>query len=298
MALEPSHGLAFYTLDVRKTERPVFQRRGVECLFCHGPGNRGAAAMVVASVFPDETGTPAYTSAFIETIDHRTPFDLRWGGWYVTGTHGSQKHMGNAVARDRDYPLDLEPARTQNLTSLESKFDVSKYLTGTSDIVALLTLDHQVGMVNRIGAVSVQYRNAQQAGGPNKADGARIEAGITELVDYMLFVDEAPLPEPVRGVSSYTRTFAQQGPRDRQGRSLREFDQRTRLFRHPLSYMIYCDLFDAMPTALRDRVYWRMHDVLTGKDTDPKYAAWRSTSESETLLQIVRETKSNLPADW
>src|SRR5262245_10256957 len=162
LALEPDRGLAFYTLDTARTDRPSFQRRGVECLFCHGPGNKGAAAMVVASVIPDAQGVPAYTSAFIDTIDHRTPIDRRWGGWYITGTHGSQPHMGNAVAPDSEHPLDLEQTNTQNLTSLEGRIDVSRYLTGTSDIVALMTLEHQLGVTNRLGALGVQYRQAER----------------------------------------------------------------------------------------------------------------------------------------
>jgi hypothetical protein len=296
-ALEPSRGLAFYSLDVRQADHPAMQRRGVECLFCHGPGNNGAAAMVVASVYPDAQGVPAYTSAFISTIDHQTPFDRRWGGWYVTGTHGSQRHMGNAVAIDRDHPVDLELANTQNLRSLSAKFDVTKYLTATSDIVALLTLDHQVGMVNRLGAIGVQYRRAQQGSGLNDGEQKRLDDGVRDLVDYMLFVNEAPLGEPVSGVSAFTRTFSQRGPRDRLGRSLREFDLRTRLFKHPLSYMIYSDLFDAMPPVVRDRVYARLHDVLTGKDDSPAYDSLQP-AEREVLLQIVRDTKSNLPAVW
>jgi hypothetical protein len=296
VALEPSHGLAFYSLDIKRADHPRFQRRGVECLFCHGPGNKGAAALVVASVIPDAEGVPAYTSAFIETIDHRTPFDHRWGGWYVTGTHGSQTHMGNAVAADPEHPLDLERSNAQNLTSLTSKFDVTKYLTNTSDIVALLTLEHQVGMTNRLGAVSVQYRMAERGGLPEK-DWARLDEQVRDLVDYMLFVDEAPLREPVTGVSTFTQTFPQRGPRDAQGRTLREFDLRTRLFRYRLSYMIYSDLFDAMPTRIRDRVYRRLHDVLTGKDPSPRYAS-QSAADRSALLDIVRSTKTNLPAYW
>jgi len=297
MALEPSRGLAFYSLDVRQADHPVFQRRGVECLFCHGPGNNGAAGMVVASVFPDAQGVPAYTSAFISTIDHQTPFDRRWGGWYVTGTHGSQRHMGNAVAIDREHPVDLEQANTQNLTSLGAKFDVTKYLTGSSDIVALLTLDHQVGMVNRLGAIGVQYRREQQGSGLHNGEQQRLDDRVRDLVDYMLFVNEAPLREPVSGVSTFTETFAQRGPRDRLGRSLREFDLRTRLFKHPLSYMIYSDLFDAMPPAVRVRVLARLHDVLTGKEAGPVYDSLQP-AERKVLLQIVLDTKSNLPADW
>jgi hypothetical protein len=283
VALEPSHGLAFYTLDTKKTESPAFQRRGVECLFCHAPGNKGAGALVVASVIPGVDGSPAYTSAFIDTIDHRTPFDRRWGGWYVTGTHGSQTHMGNAVASDPENPLDLDKTNSQNVTSLAGRFDLAKYLTGTSDIVALMTLEHQVGAVNRLGALGVQYDRAQRFG-TAEADAKKIDADIRDLVDYLTFAEEAPLREPVRGVSTFTKTFADRGPKDRQGRSLREFDLKTRLFRYRLSYMIYSDLFDTLPISLRTRVYARLREVLVERDP--------------IAMEIVRETKSNLPAGW
>jgi hypothetical protein len=283
VALEPSHGLAFYTLDTKKTNHPSFQRRGVECLFCHAPGNKGAGALVVASVIPNADGSPAYTSAFIDTIDHRTPFERRWGGWYVTGTHGSQVHMGNAVASDPENPLDLDKAHSQNVTSLANRFDVSKYLADTSDIVSLMTLEHQVGATNRLGALNVQYERAQRFGSI-EADAQKIDGEIRDLVDYLTFVEEAPLREPVHGVSSFTKTFAAQGPKDRRGRSLREFDLNTRLFRYRLSYMIYSDLFDAMPASLRTRVYARLRQVLL--DRDP------------VAMEIVRETKNNLPDGW
>jgi len=294
MALEPSHGLAFYTLDTKQTEQPAFQRRGVECLFCHGPGNKGAAAMVVASVIPDAQGVPAYTSAFIDTIDHGTAIERRWGGWYVTGTHGSQEHLGNAVAPDPEHPLDLEHENTQNLTSLAGKIDVTKYLTGTSDIVALLTLEHQVGATNRLGALGVQYRQAERSGA---ADLKTLDASVRDLVDYLLFVGEAPLREPVKGVSSFTQTFAQRGPRDALGRSLREFDLRTRLFRYRLSFMIYSDLFDRLPAPARELVYRRLYDVLSGRDKSEKYASM-TADERAAILEIVRDTKSNLPEFW
>jgi len=284
MALEPSHGLAFYTLDTKKTDRPGFQRRGVDCLFCHAPGNKGAAAMVVASVIPNAEGAPAYTSAFIDTIDHRTPFDRRWGGWYVTGTHGSQVHMGNAVASNPEHPLELDTHNTQNVTSLADRFDVGKYLAPTSDIVALMTLEHQVGATNRLGALAVQYRNAERSGVMSKADEARIDSEVRDLVDYLVFKEEAPFGAPVAGVSTFTQTFAARGPRDRRGRSLREFDLHTRLFKYRLSYMIYSDLFDSMPTGLRNHVYQRLHESLSQRDP--------------VAMEIVRETKNNLPEGW
>jgi hypothetical protein len=295
MAVEPNRGLAFYTLDTKPAERPVFQRRGVECLFCHGPGNKGAAAMVVASVIPDAQGVPAYTSAFIDTIDHRTPFDRRWGGWYVTGTHGAQEHLGNAVARDPEHPLDLEHENTLNLTSLADRIDVTRYLAGSSDIVALMTLEHQVGATNRLGALGVQYRQAERIGAADPL--ALVDGSVRDLVDYLLFVGEAPLREPVKGVSAFTQTFAQRGEHDAQGRSLREFDLRTRLFRYRLSYMIYSDLFDGLPARTRNAVYRRLYDVLTGRDADEKYVSI-TADDRLAILNIVRGTKSNLPDYW
>jgi hypothetical protein len=296
LALEPSHGMVFYTLDIKKTEQPRLRRRGVECFFCHAMGNKGALSMVVASVFPDKDGSPAYTSTFINTIDHRTPFDQRWGGWYVTGTHGSQRHMGNAIAADPLRPLDLEASHSQNLTTLADKIDVSKYLTGTSDIVALMTLEHQVGMANRLNALIFEYGRARHDG-VSGAEWAALDVDIDDLVSYMLFVDEAPLIEPVKGVSAFTLTFPQRGPRDTHGRSLRDFDLQKRLFRYPLSYMVYSDLFDGLPVSIKERVYRRLYDVLTGTDANPKYTGF-TKADRQSVLEILLDTKPNLPDYW
>jgi hypothetical protein len=296
LALEPTRGMVFYTLDIKQTDQPRLRRRGVECLFCHAMGNKGAPSLVVASVFPDKEGIPAYTSSFIGTIDHRTPFEQRWGGWYVTGTHGSQRHMGNAIAADPFRPLDLEPSHSQNLSTLADKFDVSKYLTGTSDIVALMTLEHQVGMANRLNALTFQYGRAKRDG-MSDADWTELDGDVDDLVGYMLFLDEAPLVEPVKGVSSFTLTFPRRGPRDKQGRSLRDFNLQNRLFRYPMSYMVYSDLFDALPASIRDRVYRRLYDVLTGKDINPKYVVL-SRADRRAIFEILLDTKPGLPAYW
>ena len=120
---------------------------------------------------------------------------------------------------------------------------------------------------------------------------------LDPLVDYMLFKDEAPLKEPVAGVSSFTKTFPKKGPRDSKGRSLRDFDLQTRLFRYHMSYMVYSDLFDSMPAPVLDRVYRRMYDVLSGKDRSAKYAVL-SPADRRAALEILRDTKPNLPDSW
>jgi hypothetical protein len=291
-SLDPAQGLVFYTMDVQKAEAPRFERRTTECLICHAP----AGGLLVSSVFPAGDGTPLITSTFFEGVDHRTPIEERWGGWYVSGTHGSTRHMGNAVAPDPDRPTDLEEAGTQNLRNLSSKIDPSKYLTSSSDIVSLMTVEHQTQMTNLITGLSRQFRQATNNGTLEKAK-VGMDRAIDQMVDYMLFVGEAPLREPVQGVSSFTATFPHRGPRDRHGRSLRDFDLQRRLFRYPLSYMIYSESFDALPAAARHRLYQRLFDVLSGTDRNPKFAHL-SDSDRRAILEILRDTKAGLPEYW
>jgi hypothetical protein len=279
-------------MDTEKIEAPRFERRSNECLICHAP----AGGLVVSSVFPSADGTPLVTGTFFAGVDHRTPLEERWGGWYVSGTHGSTRHMGNAVAPDPGRPTDLEESGTQNLRSLESKIDTSKYMTSTSDIVALMTVEHQTHMTNHITGLSRLFWQAYNNGNLEKMKPG-LEKAVDQIVDYMLFVGEAPLREPVQGVSSFTATFPQRGPRDRYGRSLRDFDLQRRLFRYPLSYMIYSEIFDAMPATARERVYQRLFDVLSGKDRNPKFAHL-SDSDRNAILEIIRDTKTGIPDYW
>jgi hypothetical protein len=246
-------------------------------------------------VFPDAEGLPAFATDLFRGTDHRTPFAERWGGWYVTGTHGSQRHLGNAIAPDPLHPVDLQGVDSQNLTTLADKFDTARYLSPFSDIVALMTLEHQSGMTNLINSVSARYRRAELQGFLGDAVWkTQLDPAIEELVTYMVLADEAILGEPIHGTSTFTATFPQRGPHDRRGRSLRDFDLRTRLFRYPLSYMIYSEIFDRMPSRVKERVYRRLYDVLTGKDTTKPFAAISSDAR-RAALDIVRNTKPNLP---
>jgi hypothetical protein len=113
----------------------------------------------------------------------------------------------------------------------------------------------------------------------------------------MLFADETPLPAPIEGVSTFTKTFPERGPRDRRGRSLRDFDLQTRLFRYPLSYLVYSAQFDALPDSVRNRVYRSLYTILSGADQSPKFARVSAT-DRKSVLEILRETKPNLPDYW
>jgi hypothetical protein len=292
--IDPRQGAVFYSLETEKSDRPEFARRD-DCLRCHqGAPTMGIPGILVSSVHPitDAEAREAHGSAFI--TDHRTSFDERWGGWYVTGTHGSQVHLGNNL----ELADPLSPGRaskegTQNVTSLAGFFDTSRYLAPTSDIVALMTLEHQTRMTNLMTRIGWDARIALREGTSRD----RINSEIEELVGYMLFVDEEPLKQPVAGVSTFTKTFAARGPRDAKGRSLRDFDLQKRLFRYPLSYMLYSAAFEGMPDLVRERVYQRLYDVLTGKDKSQTFAGI-SPSDRQAILEIVRATKPKLPSYW
>ena len=146
-ALDPKLGVIFYTMSNHKGDKPEFDRRDV-CLQCHqGINTEGVPGILVSSVFPAGDGMPAFRGSQKGT-DGRSNLEDRWGGWYVTGTHGGQRHMGNAVAHDPSAPTSLETYGTQNLTSLDRKVNLNRptYLTKPVDIVALMTLEHQTRM--------------------------------------------------------------------------------------------------------------------------------------------------------
>ena len=288
VAADADQGAVFYTLDVTKVDKPKLDKDPNLCLACHS--NFNAAHAFVATVYPGVDGSPAFLGGdLFKVTDHRTPFEERWGGWYVTGTHGKMKHLGNAVARNPYRPIELETKNTQNVTSLAKKFDVTKYLTPTSDLIALMTLEHQTRAVYYMTALSNLFRSSNdiELTQSKRPSDAKLDAAVENLVSYLTFSDEAKLTDPIKGVSTFTQTFPQRGPRDSKGRSLRDFELKTRVFKYPLSYMIYSDIFDTMHPRAKERVLRRLYEVLSGPG-EGKHAA----------LEIVRETKPNLPDYW
>lgn len=285
VAFDARRGAVFYTVDSGPAERPQFERPG-RCLQCHQrAATLGVPGPYIGSVSASATGRPDFRLGTVVT-DHRTRFDERWGGWYVTGTHGAQRHRGNAVARDPATPAGLVDPANQNLTSLSRFVATDRLLLPTSDLVALMTFEHQTQMINLFTRIGWEARLADHDGALDADEAAARRAGIEEIVRYMMFAEEAPLSEPIAGVSSFTGTFPTRGPRDSQGRSLRDFDLQTRLFRYPLSFMVYSDLFDGLPEAIRDGVYARLLAVLEGR------------ADGAAILTIMRETKSGLPESW
>ncbi len=303
-SFDPKQGAIFYLLDQQPTRHPTFLRAELDCTQCHvAAGTRGIPGVLLRSVYPTANGnTVPGTASFV--TGHESPLKERFGGWYVTGAHGDQRHLGNAVVADRDHP-ELDTNAGANVTDLSSKFNTSDYLSKDSDLVAQLVLAHQTQMHNLITLVNYKTRitlHAEAKAG-RAADAlseeaqAQYKGPAEELLKYLLFVDEARLDGPIAGTSSFAREFAARGPRDPQGRSLREFDLKRRLFRYPCSYLIGSDAFDALPNPARDYIYSRLLEVLTGRDRSPAFAHL-ANDDRRAIFEILVATKPGLPGDW
>jgi hypothetical protein len=280
--------LAFYTLPVAPTAAPRFERQADACDSCHTMANNWAPNWIVANITATPDGTPQFVNVQkpFDFTDDRTPFAARWGGWYVTGTSGSMQHRGN-VTSSLEHPFDLPSDAGLNVTDLSSRIDVSRYLMPGSDIVALMTLEHQTGFINRATQLAAQSR----------ANAPEVDASIEDLVSYLTFAEAVPLPAPIKGNDGFDTAFANQGPRDRQGRSLRDFDLVTTLFRYPLSYMVYSQAFDQLPAPVKARLWRRLYDVLRGADPNPRYAHL-NRQNAHAAIAIVAATKTGLPEFW
>ena len=295
IAVDPASGLEFYTLSTHREEKPTLRQRGRECLSCHASVNELVPGLMLGSVYPAADGAPFTpgSAAFNMTTQH-TPFEDLWGGWYVTGTHGGQHHLGNAVAPDPAKPFELEQTGTQNLTSLQTKFDISKHILPTSDIVALMTLNHQVHATNLINSLNARTRDLISIDNLDPENRKAVEANIDALTVCLLYADAIPLASPIRGVSTFTDTFPKAGPHDPQGRSLRDFDLQTGLFRYPLSYMIYSPAFAALSAPVKAVVYQRLLSVLTGNGRSPLLAKIPLDTR-KAALEIFRATVPDAP---
>lgn len=304
--LDPRQGAIFYTLDQERASHPRFERRDV-CLQCHQSGaTMGVPGLMVRSVTPDRNGMPLMSLGGYIT-DHRSALKERWGGWYVTGSTGDQAHMGNAVVQSTDD--EKLPVSGRAVTDLNRFIDTGAYLTRHSDVVALMMLEHETQMGNlmtRVGweARMAMYENdainrslGEPAGMIRESTAHRINAAAEELLEYMLFSGEAKLSAPVEGTSGFAEEFQKHRPQDSQGRSLYTLDLKTRMFRYPCSFMIYSEAWDQMPEVVRQRLYLRLWEVLSGKDQTPKFAGLQETDRRK-IREIIAETKKGLPVYW
>ncbi len=285
-------GVVYYTLEQRPTERPVFKRE-FRCLGCHVTGDTlGVPGLLMFSSTPDGADD---RHVQVDATDQRSPMARSFGGWFVTASRDPGSHLGNRVPA-----LDGRPRG--GLASVAGLFDPDGYRAATSDIAALLTFAHQTHMTNLLTRASWDARAVDPALHPAAAAttspdavAAFMRVIAAEVVDYLLFVDEAPLPAPARGGSGFAERMSARGPRDRRGRSLYELDLTRRLLKYPCSYLVYSPAFDALPPLVKAPIYERLWQVLSGAAGDPRYDRL-SLPDRQAVIAILQDTKPDLPA--
>lgn len=215
--------------------------------------------------------------------------------------------MGNTIAKETDQGIDFDPE--SGSVTLHQRVQPNKYLTSHSDIVALMVIEHQTKMQNLMTSANFETRNAlysqsimddlleQDSETLSDSTQRRIANAGNKLVDYLLFVNELKLEYPIKGTSGFTQQFSSRGPQDSRGRSLRDFDLKERLFKYPLSYLIYSSQFEGLPKEMKQYVYQRLWDILTSAIDSDEYQHL-SQSTRQAIRQILIETKSDLPDYW
>ena len=302
---DPKLGLVFYAVDPRK--RAI--QRSQDCLGCHGgPNTDYWPGVFIRSVVPDEDGefTP---SAGSKITEHSSPMKERWGGWYVTGKHGDQRHMGNAFAKETINGPRIDTEDGANLTDLSDFFDSTPYLRPDSDIVALMVLEHQCEMHNRLSRAMLRTRKwmayqkslneALNAVGvedsePTGTAKMVMDSETERVVEYLLFCGEERLPfGGVEGAGDFEVAFRENRREDAKGRSLKDFELKRRLFEYRCSYMIYSKIFDYLSPELKTSIYRRLFEVLQAEELPEKYAHLRP-NERLAIQEILLETKPEI----
>lgn len=296
-------GTVFYTVRDSVTEPAHFERETTRCLSCHDTfslSGGGVPNFLFLSAYSRGRDDVITNDVAYRTTDG-TPLAERWGGWYVTGQLGHLRHLGNILPSPAGR-IPLSQAGPRNLAVLDGLFDTRPYLSDKSDVVALLVLQHQVDIHNLIIHANYKCRMLMERNAPGSSTKdlpltelpAALRRQLAELLEPlvrgMLFVDAAKITTPVRGNSGFAESFEARGPRDTHGRSLRDFDLRTRLFKYPLSFLVYSEGFDFLPAAAKQYVYQRFDEILTGRDTSAAFSHL-STADRRAILEILRDTK-------
>ncbi len=304
-AVDPQLGPVFYTISNTRTDQPKIERDRQRCLTCHATSKtQDVPGYLIRSVFPGADGHPFYGLGTV-TTDHRTPLAERFGGWYVTGTHGAIRHRGNVFAEANGFRAE-ELESGANLTAVPSRAGIERYLTATSDIVALMVLEHQTQMHNFLTRANYETRLAldyertmnEALGRPsdtrNPVTQRRIAAAAENLLECLLLSGEARLESPIRGHSEFVQDYESAGPRDAQGRSLRQLDLQRRLYRYGCSPLIYSEAFASLPTEVREVIRRRLFEILSGADQSKPYLHL-TAEDRRNLQEIFSET---LPDFW
>lgn len=294
IGVDPERGPQFYRITHPFTgkKRPELVADQT-CLSCHV-----GSSLQIQSVYVDKSGYPlAGEDRFVTTYE--SPLSERWGGWYVTGTHGKELHLGNVITKSTVKGMVHDSAQGANIVSLEKFISTEPYLVGSSDIVALMVLEHQYVMQNTLMETGRAMRRVlarQKPDAPEESWQRVAQKYARQITRQLLFSGEHELQDGgVTGGAAFQEAFRRDRVLSKDGRSLKDFNLRTRLFENRCSYMIYSAAFDALPEPLKKAVYDHLGEVLHGKDGGPDYHHLQA-EERMGIFQILLDTKPEIRA--
>ena len=310
-AVDPQLGPIFYSVEIGHAGKTALTiTRDSDCLRCHGGTFvRDIPGVFARSLFPDDHGEPLLRHGSL-VVEDETPFGDRWGGWYVTGYRGREPHRGNALASEQNDQLVFTPS-AERPDELGKYFDASKYLRATSDVAALLVFEHQMTVQNSLtrAALSARKMIAYQHG-LQKAFKETITdepaydsvksvfaSNVQDVLDRLLFRNAAPLPEGVNGSEAFRKAFAAKAPRSQSGHALKDLQLRDRIFEFRCSYLIYSDMFRALPESLKTRIFDRLDAALQSRDAKDRYA-YIPFEERQRIREILIETHPDAKRRW
>lgn len=291
---DPKLGSVFYfERPLNQTEGAMFTRAR-NCIGCHaGSATNFLPGLLGRSVYQDENERRIGSINTFERVGHEVALHDRWGGWYVTGGHPELRHMGNAVAFRGKGGAYLERDKWNNMKTLEEFFDVKKYPLPTSDMVALLVLDHQISMEFELMEAHYRYRQGLADG--FKSFDRNMDKVAATVVDYLLFKTEAELAgKKIEGDEAFRRVFLSRATTDDKGRSLRDLNLSDRIFEHRCSFMIHSPAFLGLPQGLKEKIYKRLVEVLEPADPAEGYAYF-APGERKAILEILQATVDGFP---
>jgi hypothetical protein len=310
-AVDPRLGPIFYSVELAPArDRPPVITRDSDCLRCHGGTFvRDVPGVFIRSIFPDRSGEPMLRHGSL-VVDDETPFEQRWGGWYVTGYQGAMAHRGNAFGAEQGDALVFLPSGRRP-DELSGFLDTDTYLRPTSDVAALLILEHQTAMQNALTRAGLACRRmiAYQHGlqktfrEPETDEPAydsvkSVFAGsVQDVLDHLLFRRASTLPDGIRSTAEFRRDFPRGAPRSQAGHSLKDLDLGGRIFAQRCSYLIYSPSFTALPEPLKARILDRLQAVLLGTEAGDRYA-YLPGEERRRIHEILRETHPEAARRW
>jgi hypothetical protein len=288
--LDAELGAVFYIFDIPRSDSRVVVERARRCMNCHANEDTlKVPGLSVKSVAPGPGGGSLDTFHPGQS-GHTQPLAERFGGWYVTGTGGFDGHWGNRMGRLYQGELSATPLEPG------TRFSFERYPVATSDLLAHLLHEHQVGGVNRLIRAQYRFRELRHRNGGSvpQALPPDLETELADLLGYLLFAQEAPIPASgIPGNPAFREGFA----RNRKvvdGHSLKDLDLQTRLLRFRCSYLIHTPFFEGLDADLRRRI---LRDLDHALSPEKRNAASRHLSDSEAAVirTILRATVPGFP---